>query len=280
MEIAQWLVRTRVITLMPTIFNHPLGSALDPRPIAFVQMSDLFASGSAARRQLRRFRDRGARGPRTRSPPARHVYRRDRRARAPSPRRRGHRQSMDEAVAGHATRIEVTLDTGNRLTVGRQWPRHPGRSAPQISGQVGARGHPDHASFGRQVRGQGLFHLGRPARRRRKRRQCAVDRNDRRGCAREEALSPDLLEGRRRLGRLRRSARRRTAAGRPSASFPIPRFSAPTPGSAPSGFTSWPGRRPICSPGSKSAGAATRRSLARTSPRTPSSSSPAASPTI
>ena len=37
--------------------------------------------------------------------------------------------SMDEAVAGHATRIEVTLDVGNRLTIvdngdgsiGRDW---------------------------------------------------------------------------------------------------------------------------------------------------------------
>src|SRR5215210_4401124 len=36
--------------------------------------------------------------------------------------------SMDEAVAGHATRIEVTLDKGNRLTVtdnGRGMPVDP-----------------------------------------------------------------------------------------------------------------------------------------------------------
>ena len=49
----------------------------------------------------------------------------------------------------------------------RQRPRHPGRRASQISGQVGARGDPDHAPFGREILRQGLCDLGRPARRRR-----------------------------------------------------------------------------------------------------------------
>jgi topoisomerase-4 subunit B len=48
--------------------------------------------------------------------------------------------SMDEAVAGHATRIEVTLDMGNRLTVsdnGRgipvdEHPKYPGKSALEV----------------------------------------------------------------------------------------------------------------------------------------------------
>ncbi|HET7708951.1 MAG TPA: DNA topoisomerase IV subunit B, partial [Sphingomicrobium sp.] len=48
--------------------------------------------------------------------------------------------SMDEAVAGHASRIEVTLDPGNRLTVsdnGRgipveEHPRFPGKSALEV----------------------------------------------------------------------------------------------------------------------------------------------------
>src|SRR5690349_22608928 len=48
--------------------------------------------------------------------------------------------SMDEAVAGHATRIEVELDQGNRLTVtdnGRgipveEHPRFPGKSALEV----------------------------------------------------------------------------------------------------------------------------------------------------
>src|SRR3546814_2920036 len=48
--------------------------------------------------------------------------------------------SMDEAVAGHASRIEVVLDTGNRLTVidnGRGMPvdphpKFPGKSALEV----------------------------------------------------------------------------------------------------------------------------------------------------
>src|SRR5687768_17995809 len=48
--------------------------------------------------------------------------------------------SMDEAVAGHANRIEVTLEVGNRLTVvdnGRgipidEHPRFPGKSALEV----------------------------------------------------------------------------------------------------------------------------------------------------
>ena len=48
--------------------------------------------------------------------------------------------SMDEAVAGHASRIEVTLEAGNRLTVtdnGRgipidEHPRYPGKSALEV----------------------------------------------------------------------------------------------------------------------------------------------------
>src|SRR6476469_9305667 len=48
--------------------------------------------------------------------------------------------SMDEAVAGHATRIEVTLEDGNRLTIadnGRgvpvdEHPKYPGKSALEV----------------------------------------------------------------------------------------------------------------------------------------------------
>ena len=48
--------------------------------------------------------------------------------------------AMDEAVAGHATRIEVTLEAGNRLTVtdnGRgipvdPHPKYPGKSALEV----------------------------------------------------------------------------------------------------------------------------------------------------
>src|ERR1044072_727999 len=49
--------------------------------------------------------------------------------------------SMDEAVAGHATRIEVTLEAGNRLTIadnGRgipvdEHPKYKGKSALEVS---------------------------------------------------------------------------------------------------------------------------------------------------
>ena len=48
--------------------------------------------------------------------------------------------SMDEAVAGHASRIEFTLEPGNRLTVsdnGRgipveEHPKYPGKSALEV----------------------------------------------------------------------------------------------------------------------------------------------------
>ena len=64
--------------------------------------------------------------------------------------------AMDEAVAGHATRIEVEL-RGRRLPDRhRQRPRHPGRSASEVQEEVGARSHHDHAAFGRQVQLQGL----------------------------------------------------------------------------------------------------------------------------
>src|SRR3546814_15623310 len=48
--------------------------------------------------------------------------------------------SMDEAVAGHASRIEMTLEAGNRLTItdnGRGMPvdphpKYPGKSALEV----------------------------------------------------------------------------------------------------------------------------------------------------
>ena len=119
---------------------------------------------------------------------------------------------MDEAVAGHATRIEVTLERRQPADHHRQRPRHPGRPASQISRQVGARGDPDDAPFGRQVRGQGLCDLRRPARRRRQRGQRAVERDRRRGRAQQEALPPELLQGHRDARRWRQSAPRPTAA--------------------------------------------------------------------
>src|SRR4028118_1252535 len=53
--------------------------------------------------------------------------------------------AMDEAVAGHATRIEVTLEPGNRLTVtdnGRGIPVLPHPNNPGRRGRGGAPGPP------------------------------------------------------------------------------------------------------------------------------------------
>ena len=64
--------------------------------------------------------------------------------------------SMDEALAGHATFIEVELGADGFLTVTGQWPRHSGRPASEISEEVRARSHHVHAAFRRQIRLQGL----------------------------------------------------------------------------------------------------------------------------
>ncbi len=82
--------------------------------------------------------------------------------------------AMDEAVAGHASFIEVSLEAGNWLTVrdnGRGIPVDP---HPKFKNHQRAGGHPHHAAFGRQVRRQGLCDLGRPAWRRQFGRQRAV----------------------------------------------------------------------------------------------------------
>ena len=39
--------------------------------------------------------------------------------------------AMDEAVAGHASAIDVSLEAGDWLTIRDQWPRHSRRSASQ-----------------------------------------------------------------------------------------------------------------------------------------------------
>ena len=103
--------------------------------------------------------------------------------------------SMDEALAGHATFIEVELDADGFVTRHRQRPRHAGRSASEVQEQVGARSHHVHAARRRQIRLQGLRDLGRPARRRRLGRQRAVRPHGGRGRARPEAL-PDGVRAR------------------------------------------------------------------------------------
>ena len=74
--------------------------------------------------------------------------------------------SMDEAVAGHATRIEVELHENGHVSVrdnGRGIPTGPHPSDPR---QIRARDHLLHAQRGRQILGRLIRNLGRPARRR------------------------------------------------------------------------------------------------------------------
>ena len=94
--------------------------------------------------------------------------------------------AMDEAVAGHATFIEVALEARRLAHRHRQRPRHPGRPASEISEEIGARSHHDDAACGRQIRFRRLSDLGRPARRRRLRRQRAVGAARSRGRARPD----------------------------------------------------------------------------------------------
>ena len=134
--------------------------------------------------------------------------------------------SMDEAVAGHASFIEVELEADGFARRHRQRPRHPGRPASEIPGQVGARGHHDHAARGRQVRLQGLRDLRRPARRRRLGGQRALRHARGRGRARPDSSIARPSRAARRRGRSRRSARCRTGAAPGCASIPTPRSSA------------------------------------------------------
>ena len=199
--------------------------------------SDLFGSGSpprarvrpAAPARLRRPLDRGARRPRARPPPPGHVYRRaSTSGRCIISPPRCIDNSMDEAVAGHATRIEVTLEAaGNgRLTIadnGRgipvdEHPKYPGKSALEVILTTLHSG----GKFSRQ----GLCDVGRAARRRRLGGQRAVERHDRRGGAEQAALPPELRARPADLGADRARRRPRTGAAPRSPSPPTPRFSA------------------------------------------------------
>ena len=114
---------------------------------------------------------------------------------------------MDEAVAGHATFIEVELDADGFLTVtdnGRGIPIDPHPKVPKDKSALEVIMTTLHA--GGKVQLQGLRDLRRPARRRRLGGQRAVGRARGRGRARPPALSPALLA--------RRAAGRAGAPGR------------------------------------------------------------------
>ena len=182
--------------------------------------------------------------------------------------------SVDEALAGYATRIDVTLlpDGGCRVVDnGRGIPVDP---HPEVSRQVRGRDRAHDAPRRRQVRRRGLQDLRRPARRRR--------------LGRERALAPPrdgdpprrrpLLDGVRRRRRARRRAgahrRLRRERARRSRSGPT-RRSWKRSSSAPRRWSSGCGRWPSSTRASRSSSATS----AATSRPSRSSSTTAASST-
>ena len=167
--------------------------------------------------------------------------------------------AMDEAVAGHASRIEVILSGDGSLTITdngrgsshRSASQVPDRSALEVilttlhsGGKFGGKAYQDvrWAAWRRPVGGQ------RPVR-----------ASDRRGRPRSPAGAPVLPA--RRAGEPAAGLRHRVQPARHVGhrSCPTPPSSAPPIGSARCASTAWRGRRPICLPASRCAGAATRR---------------------
>ena len=110
--------------------------------------------------------------------------------------------AIDEAMAGLLHPHRRHAARRRRRARRRQRPRHPGRRAPAVQGQVGGRDRDDHAARGRQVRRRRLQGLGRSARRRRVGRERAVVAARARGRPRRQHLPPGVRgrEGARRRG--------------------------------------------------------------------------------
>ena len=136
--------------------------------------------------------------------------------------------SVDEAMAGRATRIDVTILADGGCRVSRRRRGHPGRAPPEEPQDVDGRDRPDHPARRRQVRRQGLPGLGRPARRGHLGGQRPLDPAPPRGGPRGPALG-----GRVREGRQGQAEGRRPPARRPRTA---PRAS-PAPGTT---VTFWP----------------------------------------
>ncbi len=161
-------------------------------------------------------------------------------------------------MAGHASCIDVVLQADGRCDRDRQRPRHPGRPAPEIPRQIGARSHHDHAAFRRQVQ---LATSTRPA-------AACMASASRSSTRCRSMLEVEVARGggftgrpspaaRRRAG-LRTSAPSATGAAPPSVSGPTRRFSGSARTSGRAASSRWPAPRPICSAGWKSAGPARR----------------------
>jgi topoisomerase-4 subunit B len=163
--------------------------------------------------------------------------------------------SMDEAVAGHATFIEVALDADGYLSVTDNGRGIPGRSASQIQGQVRARSHHDDAARRRQIRFSKVYETSGGLH--------GV------GVSVVNALSDDLVvEVARNRGSTASVFARPPlkAASRPRRSPEPPRHQVrfhpdaedfrQQRGSSRPGSTRWPAPRPTCSAASRSAGTA------------------------
>ena len=186
---------------------------------------------------------------------------------------------MDEAVAGYATRIEVELGTGNRLSVtdnGRGMPvdphpKYPGKSALEV---IMTMLHSGGKFEGKAYSTSGGLH--------------GV------GVSVVNALSTDTVVE---VARDKKLYRQSFSRGLPTSKLeeigaapnrrgttvtftPDPEIFGADAAFDPARLYKPPAPRPIYSPGSRSAGAATRRSPVSKSPKAPSSSSRTASPTI
>ena len=112
--------------------------------------------------------------------------------------------AVDEAMAGRATQIDVTLLADGGCRVNDDGAGHPRRAQRPVPRSLGGRDRAHHPARRRQVRRLGLQGLGRPARRRRLGRQRPVDAARPRDRPRRQAPR----------GGVRRRAARSTASSR------------------------------------------------------------------
>ena len=164
--------------------------------------------------------------------------------------------SMDEAVAGHASFIEVEMMEGNRLSVrdnGRgipvdPHPKYKDKSALEVimttlhaGGKFGGEAYDTSGG----LHGVGVSVVNALAS------ELVVD------VAREQTLHRQASRKASRKASCKKSARRKTNAAQLSPLCPIPRFSAKST-LIRRGFTPWQKPKPICLAALKSVGSATR----------------------
>ncbi len=188
--------------------------------------------------------------------------------------------AMDEAVAGHASRIEVTLEPGNRLTVfdnGRgipvdPHPKYPGKSALEVimtTLHSGGKFEGKAYSTSGGLHGVGVSVVN------------ALSTETIVEVARDKKLYRQIFSKGVAIAPLEEIGAAPNRRGTTVTFTPDPEiFGAESDLRPRAASSASSAPRPTSSPASRSAGAATRRSPPRKSPKAPPSSSPAASPTI